>query len=410
MLAGGYIAARVNWRVAFMVVGLAGILVAPLVRRIVRDGPKATPAASNSAFATVARTLVGKPSFWLLSFGAASGSMIGYGLAFWLPSLMRRSFGLDLIATSHFLAGLLLVGGVGGILAGGWLADRLGAQDRAWFGYVPAIAYLVSIPLFAGGIHGGDVRIAFALFLLPQALSYAWLGPVLSAVQHLVDPPERATAAALFLLVNNLIGLGGGIYALGALSDALTPLYGTDALRYAMLAGLGLYAVAALLVGLAGPHLRRDWVDRPGRYRTRLNHRHRPPGDRCAAGRFGVMPRCSSVTMFWHRSSSRLASPQNHLRANDPTWSGNALARRNDVQGEQRKHRRACHDAIDDEGPIAASRYQPQEDDDHPVSAGKGNQRGEQGRTRPERPEPPQLSASSNRPDASTAGIASRKE
>lgn len=261
VLAGGYIAARIDWRTAFIVVGLAGMLVAPLVRLIVRDRPGAAPRAGQPAFATVARTLARKPSFWLLSCGAASGSMIGYGLAFWLPSLMRRSFGLDLIATSHFLAGLLLIGGVGGILGGGWLADRLGARDRAWFGYVPAIAYLASIPLFAGGIHGGDVRIAFALFLLPQALSYAWLGPVLSAVQHLVDPPERATAAALFLLINNLIGLGGGIYALGALSDALTPLHGSDALRYAMLGGLGLYAVAALLVGLAGPHLRRDWVD-----------------------------------------------------------------------------------------------------------------------------------------------------
>lgn len=261
VLAGGYIAARIDWRMAFIAVGLAGMLVAPLVRLIVRDKPRAAPVASKPPFATVARTLAGKPSFWLLSFGAASGSMIGYGLAFWLPSLMRRSFGLDLIATSHFLAGLLLIGGVGGIVAGGWLADRLGARDRAWFGYVPAIAYLASIPLFAGGIHGGDVRIAFALFLLPQALSYAWLGPVLSAVQHLVASPERATAAALFLLINNLIGLGGGIYALGALSDALTPLYGSDALRHAMLGGLSLYAVAALLVGLAGPHLRRDWVE-----------------------------------------------------------------------------------------------------------------------------------------------------
>ncbi|WP_191864568.1 MFS transporter [Sphingomonas sp. gentR] len=259
VLAGGYIAARIDWRTAFIAVGLAGMLIAPLVRLIVRDKPRAAPVASKPAFATVARTLAGKPSFWLLSFGAASGSMIGYGLAFWLPSLMRRSFGLDLIATSHFLAGLLLIGGVGGIVAGGWLADRLGARDRAWFGYVPAIAYLISIPLFAGGMHGGDVRIAFALFLLPQALSYAWLGPVLSAVQHLVAPPERATAAALFLLINNLIGLSGGIYALGALSDALTPLYGSDALRHAMLGGLSLYAVAALLVGLAGPHLRRDW-------------------------------------------------------------------------------------------------------------------------------------------------------
>ena len=261
VLAGGYIAARIDWRMAFIAVGIAGMLVAPLVRLIVRDKTRAAPVAREPAFATVARSLAGKPSFWLLSFGAASGSMIGYGLAFWLPSLMRRSFGLDLIATSHFLAGLLLIGGVGGIVAGGWLADRLGARDRAWFGYVPAIAYLASIPLFAGGIHGGDVHIAFALFLLPQALSYAWLGPVLSAVQHLVASPERATAAALFLLINNLIGLGGGIYALGALSDALTPLYGSDALRHAMLGGLSLYAVAALLVGLAGPHLRRDWVE-----------------------------------------------------------------------------------------------------------------------------------------------------
>ena len=261
VLAGGYIAARIDWRTAFIAVGLAGMLIAPLVRLIVRDKPRDAPVASKPAFVTVARTLAGKPSFWLLSFGAASGSMIGYGLAFWLPSLMRRSFGLDLIATSHFLAGLLLIGGVGGIVAGGWLVDRLGARDRAWFGYVPAIAYLFSIPLFAGGMHGGDVRIAFALFLLPQALSYAWLGPVLSAVQHLVAPPERATAAALFLLINNLIGLGGGIYALGALSDALTPLYGSNALRHAMLGGLSLYAVAALLVGLAGPHLRRDWME-----------------------------------------------------------------------------------------------------------------------------------------------------
>ncbi|WP_267433203.1 MFS transporter [Sphingomonas sp. GM_Shp_1] len=263
VLAGGYIAARVDWRAAFIAVGLAGVLIAPLVRRVVRDRPRVVPAnmaVEAPRFADVARTLAAKPSFWLLSFGAASSSMLGYGLAFWLPSLLRRSFGLDLIGTSHFLAAILLIGGTSGILGGGWLADKLGARDRAWFGYVPAIAYIVSIPFFAGGIYSGDVRVAFALFLLPQALAYVWLGPVLSAVQNLVAANARATAAALFLLINNLIGLGGGIYAMGALSDALTPIYGTDALRYSMLYALVLYALAALLIGLAGPRLRRDWV------------------------------------------------------------------------------------------------------------------------------------------------------
>ncbi len=79
-------------------------------------------------------------------------------------------------------------------------------------------------------------------------------------MQHLVAPPARATASALFLLINNLIGLGGGIYALGALSTFLTPIYGEEALRHSMLYSLVLYAVAAVLLGLAGRTLPRDWV------------------------------------------------------------------------------------------------------------------------------------------------------
>ena len=56
------------------------------------------------------------------------------------------------------------------------------------------------------------------------------------------------------------IGLGGGIYALGALSDFLVPFYGDEALRYSMLYGLALYGLAALLMAFAGPSLRKDWV------------------------------------------------------------------------------------------------------------------------------------------------------
>jgi len=184
--------------------------------------------------------------------------MLGYGLAFWLPSLLQRSFALDLVQTSHFIGAILLIGGVAGMLMGGWLGDRLGSRDRAFLAYVPALAFMVAVPLFAAGIYTSDARLAFVLFLVPQALAYVWLGPVLSAVQMLVIPAYRSTASALFLLINNLIGLGGGIYALGALSDALAPVYQQEALRYSMLYGLGLYGLAALLMVLAAPRLRRD--------------------------------------------------------------------------------------------------------------------------------------------------------
>ncbi len=268
VLAGGYIASAVDWRLAFIVVGVAGVLIAPLFKLVVRDRPKLPPQEATSTrpltaspFMDTLRILAGKPAFWLLAFGAASSSMLGYGIAFWIPSLLQRSFGLNLIETSLFYGGILLLGGVAGVLAGGWLGDRLGSRDRAYFGYLPALAFVIGVPFFAAGIMTDSVPLAFALFLLPQALAYIWLGPVLSAVQHLVEPPYRATASALFLLINNLIGLGGGIYALGAFSDWLLPFYGDSALRYSMLYSLALYGLAAFLMALAGPHLRRNWVD-----------------------------------------------------------------------------------------------------------------------------------------------------
>ncbi|AGH50979.1 major facilitator superfamily protein [Sphingomonas sp. MM-1] len=261
VLAGGYIAATVDWRAAFLAVGCAGILIAPLFKFLVRDRKVAADAAGEAPrLLATARLLAGKPSFWLLSFGAATSSMLGYGLAFWLPSLLQRSFALDLVETSYFIGAVLLIGGVAGMLLGGWLGDRLGSRDRAYFAYLPASAFLIGVPLFAIGIYSADVRLAFILFLVPQAMAYVWLGPVLAAIQHLVTPPARATASALFLLINNLLGLGGGIYALGALSDALAPIYGSEALRHSMLYSLALYLLAAALMALAGPRLRRDWI------------------------------------------------------------------------------------------------------------------------------------------------------
>jgi MFS family permease len=262
VLFGGYVAATIDWRAAFLAVGLAGFVFAPIFGLSVRDPARVqSEPAVAIRFATVAHILFAKRSFWLLSFGAASSSMLGYGLGFWLPSLMRRSFALDLLATSRFFGALFLIGGVIGVLAGGWLGDRLGAANRAAYARLPALAFLIAVPLFGAGVLSASPATAFLLFLVPQALAYVWLGPVLTAVQHLVPAPMRATASASFLLINNLIGVGFGSLFIGALSDGLTPSFGGEALRVAILISLGFYLLAALLMMLAGRYLAREWVD-----------------------------------------------------------------------------------------------------------------------------------------------------
>ena len=82
---------------------------------------------------------------------------------------------------------------------------------------------------------------------------------MIAAVQHLVPQPMRATASAVFLFVNNLIGIGLGTWVLGALSDALTPRLGDEALRVSMLVGLSFYLVAAGLMWAGSRRLARDW-------------------------------------------------------------------------------------------------------------------------------------------------------
>ncbi|MCW8874103.1 MAG: hypothetical protein OQK01_15955, partial [Xanthomonadales bacterium] len=99
------------------------------------------------------------------------------------------------------------------------------------------------------------------VLLIPTALGLAWLGRVISAIQHLVRPDMRATASAVFLFINNLIGIGIGTWALGALSDLLQLRFGEDSLRYSILAGTLFYVLASALF-FAGAHwLERDWED-----------------------------------------------------------------------------------------------------------------------------------------------------
>lgn len=265
---GGWIASHIDWRFAFIIIGLAGLLLVPLVKlgiqepvRGAYDGAGVAANAGTEAppFMTVAKTLAAKPSFWLLSFGAASGSILGYGLIFWLPSFFKRSFDLDLMGVSWFYGSIVLVGGVAGTWLGGWLGDRVGKDRPGAYALIPAICFLLAAPAYAAGLFAPSLASGWILFVIPQMLGLAWLGPILAAVQHIVPPTMRATASASFLFINNLIGIGFGTFVFGFMSDRMTAAHGEDALQYSILYGLGFYLVSALLYALAARRLSRDW-------------------------------------------------------------------------------------------------------------------------------------------------------
>ena len=267
---GGWIATALNWRWAFVLIGLMGFPVALAIWRFIPEPSRGALDAievdtGEPRFSDVIALLLTKPSFWLLSFGAASASICGYGLGFWLPSYFNASLGLPLDKLGAYFGSIVLVGGMLGIYFGGWLGDRLGGARPGAYALIPGIAFLLTAPLYAVAMSNTSLTLGLVLFTLPYMLSLAWLGPVVNAVQNLVPPAMRATASASMLLINNLIGIGFGTFIFGYLSDRLKPTLGEESLRYAIIYGLGFYLVAGILMLAAAITLKRDW------YRPRID-------------------------------------------------------------------------------------------------------------------------------------------
>lgn len=266
ILFGGLLAQYVDWRFAFIAIGSFGVVLAPVFRLVVKDPPRnlydAQPTGAKAlGFIPACRLAFAKPTFWLLAFGAAFSSMVGYGLLYWMPTFLDRSMGLSLVDRSWYLAGILFVGGVAGMMLGGFLGDRLGQKSKRYYPLIPAVAFAISAPLYVLGVLTTEPAVAFFVFLIPQALGLVWLGPVLTAVQHLGPSNSRTMISALFLLINNLIGIAVGTWFFGFASDQLKPVMGEESIKYAFIFGLSFYLIAAVLLLLASFRIKKDWVD-----------------------------------------------------------------------------------------------------------------------------------------------------
>jgi MFS family permease len=218
-------------------------------------------------------TLRRKRTFWLVSFAAAVKAFIGYGQAPFAASFFYRVHGEEIAALaaqfglqSGGFIGLSLglmagLGGAAGAFMGGVIADKYGGRDYRAYVSVPAIASLAVIPIYAAGIMAPSALFALGCLLLGSVLGTLWYGPVYATAQTIVPPHMRATASAILLFIINLIGLGLGPLAVGALSDVLGLGFGlgeAEGVRYALLISSFTGLIAAALFWMARKTIRAE--------------------------------------------------------------------------------------------------------------------------------------------------------
>ncbi|MFK0074567.1 MFS transporter [Arthrobacter woluwensis] len=232
-----------DWRAVFVIGGIAGLVLAPILWFRLPDttvdrlavgapvGEQVAAGAPASAAKPGFRVLLRKP-YPLIAAGIAAASFMGlllvYGLNTWLPTLMA-SAGYSM-SSSLALLFILNLGAVAGLLLAGWLADRHGTKriTLLWFGLAAVLLALLSLKLQNELLLDLAVFVTGVFVFSAQVLVYAWVSQLF---------PRELTGTAL--------GFSAGVGRVGAiLGPAVTGALVAGGIAYPW--GFYVFALAAV--------------------------------------------------------------------------------------------------------------------------------------------------------------------
>ena len=263
---GAWAAANIGWRNAFVVIGLVGILVAPLLIWLVREPARGAmdthkPADEALPFSQSLAMFIRRPSLRMVMIGSGLAAFVSYGMLNWIPAFLMRTQKMPLEAMATWFAPAAGITFGIGILGGGWLVSHRAKTSARAYGTIPALATAVLIPTFIAALLVNTWQLSLALMLVPMAACTAYVAPALALVQNLTPPRSRATAAAVLMLMFNIVGLGLGPLFAGIVSDALKDTHGVDSLRWALMALMPFAAAAGIAQYAMTRHLEKDFAE-----------------------------------------------------------------------------------------------------------------------------------------------------
>lgn len=248
------------WQSIFILVGVPGLIVAALmvsVREPLRHEAGGGDPRGHRIGEVLGYIRANGRTFLCHNLGYGLIALVNYATAAWLPTMLIRTHGWTAAQAGVTLGTLTATVGVLGIVTGGRAADALFARGhtdaKLRVGIVAAVANLACGTAYT---LAPTAPLAVAALVPFNFFASFAFGAATAAVQEITPNRMRAQAAALFLSVTNLIGLGLGPAVVALLTDRV---FADDAaVRYSLLAvtTTGLAAAAGLLAAGLEPYRR----------------------------------------------------------------------------------------------------------------------------------------------------------
>lgn len=223
---GATIAAVLDWRDAFVAIGIVGIVAAVALPFVVPE-PKRGQTDCGAGAATempapfwgTVKAFFTNPILNLAAFGSGATQFVTYGLGNFAVLFLMREKGMTLSEVAVWYALVIIVGMGGGMLVSGKVIDRLSRGTRRAFATAPAASLAIAAPFYLAFVWAPTWQLALVLLTIVMFFNYFYLSCSVTLVQEEVAPNQRVLAGALLLLVMNFIGLGLGPTWVGAASD-----------------------------------------------------------------------------------------------------------------------------------------------------------------------------------------------
>ncbi|MEK6335155.1 MAG: MFS transporter [Acidobacteriota bacterium] len=264
---GAVLAHYFGWRVAFMLVGLPGLIVAFFVWRLnepKRGARDVAPPAEKEAAAFQAKTQswwqttrqVFATRDWLLSTAGYTALTFVLGaFATWATLMLARDKQMSETGAAVVLGVVSLVAGAAGTFGGGWIADRVVAKRKNGYFLVCAVSSLLGVvPAVIALITHRPLFFLPAIFFA-VVLLFINNAPFHAILVNSVPPAIRASAMALNIVVIHSCGDLISRFGVGKLSDSLAEGKASLIGGFARLLGIDPvreHLTAALLVVPAG--------------------------------------------------------------------------------------------------------------------------------------------------------------
>ena len=258
---------QVNWRQIFIFLGLTGIALAVVVKLVLKEPVRGAmeltsgTTISKPPFLDSLKVLMRIPAWWAMCFGIAFGSFVSYA-----KSAFQTKYLVTLDPSFDFQTLVIILGIMngttyaGGAFFGARLADRWGKKDIRAYGWLPAIAMLLCLPVGIIGwwVDSVEMHLVFATFAL--LLLGIYLGPSFAIAQTLAPIHMRAMSTALFFFILNMIALGGGPTFAGWLMDVFGNNYNEiESIRYSLTVTTCVFIPSVISFLLVSKFLPKDW-------------------------------------------------------------------------------------------------------------------------------------------------------